>query len=221
MLMAPTAPLSTGVLSNSVTWQDNRARQKSRQDQMRDGAQHARDVRSIRASTNASYVYVSRKSRRINLPDHDRLTEIEARLAAATPGPWGQGALAGSGPAGYAAQQEAMDYVQQCIEASSGSWFWLVSGPHPDGGTAEICFAGNGPTSAENANLIAHAPDDLAWAVAEIRALRSRVERMREAGDAMAAATRWRSVMAEHDAAWRAAAEETPATPDPDDVDGR
>ena len=89
----------------------------------------------------------------------DRLSEIEERLAAATPGPWEECAYrAESGEAGYSIDQMADDVIVEEVarlpRTPQGSW--------------DACF-------------IAHAPADLAALVAVVREVaalhRRRVER--------------------------------------------
>lgn len=91
----------------------------------------------------------------------DRLSEIEARLKAATPGPW--------------------FFIPNNVPWNWGSSAGSISGRATNrGNSQEICafsfHAGEaGRDQLEpNGELIAHAPADLAWAVAEIKRLREK-----------------------------------------------
>lgn len=66
--------------------------------------------------------------------------------------------------AGEPVRGEALKrYIAECVDAGvADADFYFVSCPHPDGGSADVCHTGNGPTSATNARLIAAAPDLLA-----------------------------------------------------------
>jgi hypothetical protein len=78
-----------------------------------------------------------------------------------TPGPWTAARLVeedGEPTRGDAAKKYAAD----CID-KGGENFFIVWCEKPDG-PADVCHTGNGPTSAENARLIAAAPDLLAFA---------------------------------------------------------
>ena len=48
-------------------------------------------------------------------------------------------------------------YVDECIKASPGADFYFVMGRHPDGGEADICHVGNGPSAAALSAYIAAA----------------------------------------------------------------
>jgi hypothetical protein len=54
---------------------------------------------------------------------------------------------------------EIGEYVQSCVTNSPGKQFHFICGAHPDGGEADVCHVGNGPTSEANARLIAAAPE--------------------------------------------------------------
>jgi hypothetical protein len=73
-----------------------------------------------------------------------------------TPGPWTAFRMAGEDGQPLRAAAAAT-YVAQCIEAGGDRDFYAVS-VQTEGGP-DICHTGNGPTSAENARLIAAAPD--------------------------------------------------------------
>ena len=48
-------------------------------------------------------------------------------------------------------------YVEKCIDASPGQDFYFVLGQHPEGGEADICHVGNGPSAEAIATYIAAA----------------------------------------------------------------
>ena len=48
-------------------------------------------------------------------------------------------------------------YVEKCIDASPGKDFYFVMGQHPQGGEADICHVGNGPSAAALSAYIAAA----------------------------------------------------------------
>jgi hypothetical protein len=78
-------------------------------------------------------------------------------MSAHTPGPWTWGRLVDD--TGEPLRGEPLEaYVLGTIERSGGADFFAVLCEKPDG-PADVCHTGNGPTSAENARLIAAAPD--------------------------------------------------------------
>ena len=87
----------------------------------------------------------------------DRLAAIEARLAAATPGPWKWSS--GSEPMSLTAPES--DWKNRIVlEACSGTVYSEYSA---DGAYIDM--------TPENAALIENAPDDLRWLVAKLKAL--------------------------------------------------
>jgi hypothetical protein len=90
-----------------------------------------------------------------------RLDEIDARIAAATPGPWRRWAWAKPkggwgklfrGYLSFGASDERIEVVHPDTEED-----------HPSKeGNRCVAISGNGPTSLANAALIAHAPADIA-----------------------------------------------------------
>ena len=68
-----------------------------------------------------------------------------------TPGPWNPFVL-------DCPLQKVPAYVKKAIKASKGDAFYFVTCKKHDG-EYDVCHVGNGPTSRENAFLIAAAPD--------------------------------------------------------------
>ena len=97
------------------------------------------------------------------------LEAIEAKCAAATPGPLEAVVL---GVAGVSAtREETIAYLTRCVDVG-GPDYWIVLCQKTDG-PADVCHAGNGPTSRANAEFIAHARTDVPALVAEVRRLRA------------------------------------------------
>lgn len=105
----------------------------------------------------------------------DRRAEIEARLAAATPGPWdcgADGAPVEEQVAGYAVMLSRGGPALHVVCAGR-TWAEVcaaaeAAGPGVDAGNKFPAITGNGPTSAANAALIAAAPTDLRWLLDEL-----------------------------------------------------
>jgi hypothetical protein len=99
----------------------------------------------------------------------ERLAEIQARVKAATPSPlsWGE-------------QNPGVDPVEDYrahLAFGEGPVYFVWAPKHPrTGGDPDACVAvaitGNGPTSAANADLIAHAPGDLTYLLESLSAVR-------------------------------------------------
>lgn len=87
----------------------------------------------------------------------ERIAEIEARLNAATPGPWRWGA----------GRSEVL--CEDGIIAADGSAVFVN------------CGRGSGEPSCDDADFIAHAPDDIRDLLAELQAAREREGKLREA----------------------------------------
>lgn len=92
----------------------------------------------------------------------DRLPEILARLAAATPGPWRSNAK------GKVGEDWLIGFIVDCGE---GEWDgkysdWIVT---TDCLRASQCVSGG---AKEDAEFIAHAPTDIAWLAGEVERLR-------------------------------------------------
>lgn len=58
-------------------------------------------------------------------------------------------------------------YVEKCIDASPGQDFYFVLGQHPEGGEADICHVGNGPSAEALATYIASANPSVILALLE------------------------------------------------------
>ena len=89
----------------------------------------------------------------------DRLAEIRVRLEAATPGPW---------------------FATSCPDKHSddGPDFWLIDAvpsPNQETEVAEICHKPGGK-SGHNADFIAHAPEDIAWLLEEVKRLQEELD---------------------------------------------
>ena len=69
-------------------------------------------------------------------------------FAEATPGPFTDYIMSTS-------LGEIGQYVQDCVNASGGTEFYFISGPHPDGGCADVAHVGNGPRGKVNARKLA------------------------------------------------------------------
>lgn len=83
----------------------------------------------------------------------------------ATPGPWTAVRLVGQD--GEPLRGDAASaYVAGCIRSGGDRDFFAVLATDERGDPVDVCHAGNGPTSRDNASLIAAAPDMLAALVA-------------------------------------------------------
>ena len=108
----------------------------------------------------------------------EQLREIEERERKASPGPW---ILGHSNTEVFT---DAIDWMTNIIIKSTDPDLWctgLYRGDDPGGDDPETEFlftavTGNGPTSAANADFIAHARQDIPALVATIRELQARVE---------------------------------------------
>lgn len=75
-------------------------------------------------------------------------------------------------------------YVDECIKASPGADFYFVMGRHPDGGEADICHVGNGPSAAALSAYIAAANPATIMALLEcVDALRLVMDDEQQIGD--------------------------------------
>lgn len=98
----------------------------------------------------------------------EQLTEIEARLRAATPGPWTWTRTTG--------RQASREFLLGQFEGSDGPDLNGTGVGAPGKTVEESCLStaitGNGPTSEANAIFIANAPTDIAALIAEVAELR-------------------------------------------------
>lgn len=98
----------------------------------------------------------------------DQLAAIEARLRAATPGPWTWTKTTG--------RQASREFLLGQFEGSDGPDLHGTGVGAPGKTVEESCLStaitGNGPTSEANAIFIANAPTDIAALIAEIARLR-------------------------------------------------
>jgi hypothetical protein len=95
-----------------------------------------------------------------------RLDEIRARLAAATPGPWGED-----------------DCIVHVADSMDREYFCWVAGEEAQGEQQE-----------KDAELICHAPEDIAWLLAKCERYR---EALREIDDSMLTGQQAREVARE------------------------
>lgn len=107
-----------------------------------------------------------------------RLAEIRERANAATDGPWMFGQ-----PDDDCTQTRAewMDSTAANPDApaAAGLWVaWTRSADRP--GVLVTCITGDGPTSQENAEFIAHARQDVPWLLAEVERLTGERDRARD-----------------------------------------
>jgi ubiquinone biosynthesis protein UbiJ len=98
----------------------------------------------------------------------DRIAEIRARLDAATPGPWTMG-----------------------VDSDAEAWLWdAMTDPYrggvhaigigaPPRGNRRAQYIADVHEDEASADLIAHAPADIAWLLDEVDALRERVAILR------------------------------------------
>jgi hypothetical protein len=98
----------------------------------------------------------------------DRLAEIEARLAAGTPGLWEGPAVATPEPM---TRDERAEWLRDTLNEGDDLHLWTVYVPG-DGVTLIPAVSGDGPNARSNAELIAHAPADLAALVTVVKAVR-------------------------------------------------
>lgn len=100
-----------------------------------------------------------------------RLDEIEARLKAATPGPWQHKPAIGD-------VEVLVKYIRDAAEAAPGSTTFSVVGKASESLSMEghiiVSITGNGPTSEANADLIAWAPCAIGMLLGIVRRIASR-----------------------------------------------
>jgi hypothetical protein len=112
----------------------------------------------------------------------EEIPAVEARIATATPGEWQACRMVMEGEDRPLTAEEIGEYVMNSVRKSateSGTEDFLFIYVEKPNGPADVCHVGNGPTSPENADFIAHARADLPRAVAGTRAwweLRARIE---------------------------------------------
>ena len=104
------------------------------------------------------------------------LEEIEARLAAATPGPW---AFA-SAPAEGSSETPA-EYVANAL-TGAGPLFvvWVPATEGAAGGYVLTAVTGDGPHASFDAEFIAHAPTDIRALLAEVKRLQAQIDAVKE-----------------------------------------
>lgn len=104
------------------------------------------------------------------------IDEIEARLAKATPQQWTAYRMVHADTGLPFTAEEHGEYMRNSVIKSAGESgstdFYFVRVEKPDG-PADVCLTGNGPTSAANADLIAHAPTDLALLIECVEKVRA------------------------------------------------
>ena len=100
------------------------------------------------------------------------LEEIEARLAAAMPGPWAWA----SAPAEGSSETPA-EYVANAL-TGDGPLFvvWVPSTEGAAGGYVLTAVTGDGPHASFDAEFIAHAPEDIRALLAEVKRLQTQID---------------------------------------------
>lgn len=88
------------------------------------------------------------------------LDEIEARASKATPGPWTACRMVHADTGEPMTPEDIGEYVRGCVEMGPRDDFLFLSGEKDDG-PADVAHVGNGPTSPENAQFLAHAREDV------------------------------------------------------------
>ena len=104
------------------------------------------------------------------------LEEIEARLAAATPGPWAWA----SAPAEGSSETPA-EYVANAL-TGDGPLFvvWVPSTEGAAGGYVLTAVTGDGPHASFDAEFIGHAPEDIRGLLAEVKRLQAQIEAVKK-----------------------------------------
>jgi hypothetical protein len=123
----------------------------------------------------------------VTAPD-PRLGEIEARAAAATPGPWESGRGATSDGTEFVTTYEQKSAFLALSLNSGRSCLWLVYN-----GEVIPAVTGDGPRAQANAKFIASAPADVAYLLTELRKrdeVIARVEALAEEFDRESVASR-------------------------------
>jgi hypothetical protein len=90
----------------------------------------------------------------------EEIPAVEARIATATPGEWQACRMVMEGEDRPLTAEEIGEYVMNSVRKSateSGTEDFLFIYVEKPNGPADVCHVGNGPTSPENADFIAHA----------------------------------------------------------------
>lgn len=108
----------------------------------------------------------------------ERLNQIRARADAATEGPWMYGRPANDCTE-TRAEWMAATAAQPDAPAAEGLWTaWTLVDDRP--GVLVTSITGDGPTSRENAEFIAHSRQDVPWLLAEVERLTGERDRARD-----------------------------------------
>lgn len=104
-----------------------------------------------------------------------RVGEIEARLAAASKGPWQAGVAATSDGSEVCTTYEQKKAFLALSLNEGDRPLWIV-----DNGEVIPAATGDGPNAGQNAEFIANAPADVAYLLAELRKAHEALERVEE-----------------------------------------